>query len=76
MRPRAEILSFSRKNLPFTTRVADPHHFNEHSNPSLYFNADPDQTFHLNVDQDQDIAPHQSDVNLLPLIYRPSRAPF
>jgi hypothetical protein len=43
MRPRAEILSFLRKNLPFKARVADPHHFHAHSapDPPFYFNANP-----------------------------------
>ncbi len=66
MRSRAEILPFSRKNLPFKTSVADPHHFNAHSapDPPSYFNADPN------------FAPHQSDVYLRPLVYKPSRAPL
>ncbi len=46
--------------------VADPHHFN----------ADLDPAFHLNVDPDPDPAPHQSDGNLRPVVYVPSRAPF
>ncbi len=41
------------------SRVADPPHFN----------ADPDPIFDFKVDPD----PHQSDVNLRPVVYRPSR---
>ncbi len=47
-------------------RVADPHHFN----------ADPDPSFHLSTDPDQDPAPHQSDAYLRPLVYRPSMSLF
>jgi hypothetical protein len=36
---------------------------------------DPDPAFHFNADPDPDNAPHQSDGNLRPLDYRPSRAP-
>jgi hypothetical protein len=44
-------------------KVADPHHFN----------AEPDQhpAFHFNADPDTDLAPHQSDGNLQPLVYDP-----
>ncbi len=48
----------------FYSRVADPYHFI----------ADPDPAFHLNADPDP--APHQSDEDLRPLVYGPSRAPF
>ncbi len=49
-------------------RVADPHHFSADPNPYriLLFPADPDP----------DPAPCQTDGNLHPLVYRPSRAPF
>ncbi len=42
--------------------------------PSFHFNVDPDPTFYF--DADPDPAPHQSDVNLRPLVYRPSLASF
>ncbi len=45
-----------------SSRVADQHHFN----------ADPDLAVHFNADP----YPHQGDANLLPLVYRSSRAPF
>jgi hypothetical protein len=45
-------------------RVADPQHFN----------ADPHPAFHINADPDP--ASHQSDKNLRPLVYRPSKVPF
>ncbi len=38
------------------------------------FTADPDAIFHFNTDPDP--ASNQSDENLRPLVYRPSRAPF
>ncbi len=57
--------SFPGSALPLK-RVADPHHFN----------ADPDPAFHSSADPDPDPALHQSDGNLRPLVYRPSRAPF
>ncbi len=53
-------------------RVADPYHCKADPDPALHFNADTDPTFHLNPDPD----PHQSDVDMRPLVYRPSRAPF
>ncbi len=55
-------------------RVADPRHFNADPHPAFHFNADPDPAFHLNADPDP--APLQSDENLRPPIYRPSRALF
>ncbi len=55
-----------RDNLKiFVTRVesaslyADP-------DSNFHFNADPDPAFHFNADPDP--APHQSDVNLRPLV--------
>jgi hypothetical protein len=48
------------------SRVADPHPFN----------TDPDPFFHFIADLDLESAPHQSDANLRPLVYRPSRASF
>jgi hypothetical protein len=51
--------------------VADPHHFHADPDPSFHFNTNP--TFHFNADPDP--VPHQSDVNLRPLVYRPSTAP-
>ncbi len=43
---------------------------------ALNFNADPERAFHFNADPepDPDPAPHQSDGNLRPLVYRPYRA--
>jgi hypothetical protein len=38
--------------------------------------ADPDLAFHLNAVLDPNSTPHQSDGNLRPLVYRPSRVPF
>jgi hypothetical protein len=58
------------------SRVADPHPFNTDPDPFFHFNADPDTIFHFNADLDLESAPHQSDVNLRPLVYRPSRASF
>jgi hypothetical protein len=45
-------------------------------NLSFHVNAVPDMdtSFHINVNPDP--APHQSDANLRPLIYRASTAPF
>ncbi len=37
---------------------------------------DPDPNFHLKADADPDPATHQCDVNLRPLVYKPSMAPF
>jgi len=42
--------------------------------PSFQFNVDPDLTIHFNVDLDP--APHHSDANLRPLVYRPFTASF
>jgi hypothetical protein len=39
---------------------------------TFHFNADPDPTFHFNADPD--LAPHQSDANLRPLVYRSGSA--
>jgi hypothetical protein len=71
------------------TLNADPHpafhrnvdpipvfHFNAYPDTVFRLNADPDSVFHLNGDQDPDPAPRQSDGNLRPLVYRPSRSPF
>jgi hypothetical protein len=51
------------------TKIADP-------DPAFHFNADPDTdpVFHFYMDSDN--PPHQSDANLHPLVYRPSRALF
>jgi hypothetical protein len=57
-------------------RVADPHHFNADPDPSIHCNVGTDPTFHLNAGPDPDPAPHQSEANLQPLVYRPSRAPI
>jgi hypothetical protein len=38
--------------------------------------ADPNPFFHFNADAEPDAAPHQSDANLRPLVYRPSRPPL
>jgi hypothetical protein len=56
------------------TRVADPHHLNADPDQSFQFNADWDPDFYFNADPDP--APNQSDENLRPLVYRPSRAPL
>ncbi len=57
-------------------RVADPHHLNADPDPGFHLNANPnpDLAFHSNADPDP--APRQSDRNLRPLVYRPSRASF
>ncbi len=55
-------------------RVSDPLYFNADPGTPFHFNADPDPTFHL--DADLDPVPHQSDANLRPGAYRPSKAPF
>ncbi len=60
--------------------AADPHHFKAEftdpdldtnpdldTDPSFHFNADPDPTFLFYADPDP--GTHQSDVNLLPLVY-------
>jgi hypothetical protein len=54
--------------------VADPFHFIADPGPAFHLNADPDPSFHFNADPDP--APHQSDEDLRPLVYGPSRAPF
>ncbi len=46
--------------------IADPHNFNAH----------PDLAFYCNADPDPDSAPHPSDVNPRPLVYRPLRDTF
>ncbi len=63
-------------------------HFNADTNPdpAVHFNADPEPAFPFNADTNPDPAFHfkvdldpallQSDGNLRPLVYRPSRAPF
>ncbi len=53
-------------NNQLAARRADPHHFNAH----------PDLAFHFTADPDPDPAPHVSNVNPRPLVYRPSRDPF
>ncbi len=57
-------------------RVADSHQFNADPDPSFCCHADLDPTFHFNADPDPDLdpAPHQSDANLRPSVYRPSRS--
>ncbi len=52
--------------------TTDPEHqnLNADPDPAFHFNADPELSFHYNSDD----APYPSD--LLPLVYRPSRAPF
>ncbi len=59
----------------FSMVTAQPN-FNADPDSSFHFNADPDPTICLNVDSDLDPAPHQSDANLRPLVYRFSKAPF
>jgi hypothetical protein len=75
---KERIYLFSRVSNDMKTRVelriADPHHFNVDPDPAFYFQADLDPAFHLNADPDP--APFQSNRNLLPLVYRPFRAPF
>ncbi len=56
--------------------VADPHHFNANPDPAFHFNANPDPAFHFNADLGQDPAPHRSDGNPRPLVYRSSKAHF
>jgi hypothetical protein len=66
--------------------VADPHHGDADQDPSFQFDADPYPTFLVGADAypdptshsdaDPDPAPNQSDVNLRPLVYRPSTAHF
>ncbi len=60
--------------LPPCSRVADPHHLNADSDLAFHFTADQDPTGHVYADPDH--APHESEANLRPLVYRPSRAPF
>jgi hypothetical protein len=56
------------------TKVADPHHFNADPDPTFLVNAEPDTVFNFHTDPNS--APHLSNRNLRPLIYRPFRAPF
>jgi hypothetical protein len=53
---------------------------NVDQDPSFHFDADPDPTFHFDAGPDLDpgpaTAPHQSDANLRPLVYRPFTAPL
>ncbi len=58
------------------TGVADLNHLNADPDPAFHFNADSDPAFHLNSDTDPDPAPLQSDANLRPLFYTPSKAAF
>jgi|688.fasta_scaffold164762_1 hypothetical protein len=51
--------------------VVDPN-----PDPTFHFDADPDPTFDFDTDPDLDPAPHESDANLLPLVYRPSPTLF
>jgi hypothetical protein len=44
--------------------------------PAFHFKADPDPAFHFNADPESDLALHQRDGILPPLVYRPSWAPF
>jgi hypothetical protein len=59
-------------------RIAVPHHFSADPDPAFHLNAntDPDSEIHFKADPVPDPAFHQSDANLRPLIYRPSRDPF
>jgi hypothetical protein len=43
---------------------------------SINADLDMDATFHFNADLLLDPAPHQSDANLQPLVYRPSTPPL
>ncbi len=64
------------------SRVADPHHINADPNPAFHDKSDPDPAVHYKSDPDPavhfnadtDPVPHQSDGNLRPLVYKPSRA--
>jgi hypothetical protein len=56
------------------SRVADPLHLNADPDLAFHFTADQDPIGHVYADQDH--APHESEANLRPLVYRPSRAPF
>jgi hypothetical protein len=51
-------------------RIRIPLHFNADPDLTLRFNADPDPTLHFNADPDP--APHPSDANLRPHVYRAS----
>ncbi len=65
---------YSQSVSDVTKQDADPRNFNANPDPSFHFNADPDPTFRLTADPYP--APPQSDVNLGPLVYRPSGALF
>jgi hypothetical protein len=43
---------------------------------AFYFNADPDPNFPFNANPNLDPAPHQSDANLRPQVYKRSRTTF
>jgi hypothetical protein len=58
------------------TTIADPINLNSDPDPAFQINVDPDLVFQFNAVPDSDLAPHQSDANLRPLVYRPYRAPF
>jgi hypothetical protein len=65
-----------RIRIPAIPVNADPDptfHFNAGQDPAFPINVDPDPdpAFHFNADPDPDPAPHQSDVNLQPLVYKP-----
>jgi hypothetical protein len=72
----AEVYYACRVMYHITHRVADLHHFNAELDPAFHFDADSDLALLFNEDPDPDPAPHQSNANLRPLVYRPSRAPF
>jgi hypothetical protein len=50
-------------------------HFTSDLDSSLHLNTDPDPS-NFNEDPDPDLAPHLSDGNLQPLVYRTSTASF
>ncbi len=57
-----------------TFEIANPQKFNADLDPVFHLNAGPDTTSHFNVDPDP--ATHQSDEDLSPQVYRPSRTLF
>jgi hypothetical protein len=64
------IQAVSDSQLSFDPRVAEKALLNADPDPAIYFNVNPDPAFHLNPGP----LPLQSDGNLLPIVYRPSRA--
>ncbi len=69
-----------RLDIKEEVRVTNTDYFNADPVPAFQVNADPDPVFHFNADAGPYPAPapafYQSDGNLRPLVYRPSRTPF